>query len=52
VAGSEQLRDDSRADPARCAGDKDSHDGWYLRLGILMSVTAITVDPTSVTVNA
>ena len=30
VPGSEQLGHDCRADPARCAGDKDSHDG-YLR---------------------
>ena len=27
VAGTEQLGDDGRADPARCAGDEDSHGG-------------------------
>ena len=27
VAGAEEFGDDGRADPARCAGDKDSHDG-------------------------
>ena len=50
VAGTEELRDDGRADPARCAGDKDSHDGTSSEL--LMSVTAITIDLMSVTVNA
>ncbi len=33
VSGTEQLGNDGRADPARCAGDEESHDGTSGRTG-------------------